>query len=133
MTYEFIFDIKPAVKERPRFSTRGGKMRTYTTEKTMVFENAVSLMARARMNLQGFKKLLGPISANVIFEFEKPKKTILASPNKDLDNLCKSLFDSLNEVVYDDDTQICSMMAYKRWGTKDRIKLLIGDLHEELK
>ena len=126
MNYKFVFDILPVAKERPRFSNRGGFVRAHTAPKTRAFESSLALMARAQM--VGKPLLDGALVAQALFEFEKPKKTKLQSPKKDLDNLCKSLFDSLNAVVYFDDTQICSLMAIKSWGERDKITLVIGAL-----
>jgi Holliday junction resolvase RusA-like endonuclease len=125
MTLEFIFNIEPVSKERPRFSTQGGFVRTHTAPKTRKFENAITAMATQQM--YEFPVLMGQLSAQVVFEFKKPKKTSLASPKKDLDNLCKSLFDALNDVVYVDDTQIYSLSALKRWSDKNQIRLLLSE------
>ena len=124
MNYELVFEIEPQSKERPRFSNHGGKMRTYTAIKTRKYESTIAVMARKQMLTKPI--LSGSLVAHVVFEFLKPKKTMLSSPKKDLDNLCKALFDALNEIVYHDDTQICGLVAHKRWGTENKIRLLIG-------
>ena len=124
--YEFIFNIKPQVKQRPRF----GKGKTYTAKETRAFENAIAWEARKQMAAKPILK--GLLSANIVFEFEKPKKTTLLTPRKDLDNLQKSVFDSINEIVYGDDTQIVLITAFKRWSTKDRIRLLVSEWKEEV-
>jgi len=124
-TYEFIFNIKAESKGRPRF----GNGKTYTPEKTRAFENAIAW--EARKQLAGKPILKGLLSANIVFEFEKPKKTKLLTPRSDLDNLQKSVFDSINEIVYDDDTQIVLITAFKRWSTQNRIRLLIGEWKEQ--
>jgi Holliday junction resolvase RusA-like endonuclease len=128
MIQEFIFNITPKPKERPRFSTRGGKHRTFTSANTRHFENSIAMLAKFQM--KGKPVFEGLLSANIVFEFEKQKKTKLSAPKPDTDNLCKSLLDSLNGIVFKDDSQVCSITALKRWGTKNQIKLLIGHLYE---
>lgn len=118
---KFIFQITPEVKERPRFSIINGKAHVRTSAKTKHFENTIALMARSQM--AGKQKLVGLIEARFYFHFKKPSKTKLHVPRKDLDNLVKSLFDSLNEIAYEDDQQIFYITGYKSWGEKDEISL----------
>lgn len=129
-TYELIFDIEPQSKERPRFSTQGGFVRTHTAPKTRKFENTIAALATQQLSRRPM--LRGQLVAQAVFEFKRPKKTSLTSPKKDLDNLCKSLFDALNDVVYLDDTQIYSLAALKRWSDKNQIRLLIGESEENV-
>ncbi len=125
MNYRFKFDIAPIPKGRPRFSTRGGFARTYTPEKTASFEKTVALMAARQ--LAGRPKLQGPLVAVIVFEFKKPKKTKLPHPRPDIDNLQKSFLDSLNEIVFDDDSQVWEVHATKTWADQDSIFITIEE------
>lgn len=117
----FTFRITPEVKDRPRFSIQRGRAHVRTSAKTRKFENTIAVMARSQMI--GKQKLEGMIEAKVYFQFKRPKKTTLKTPRKDLDNLCKSIFDSLNGIAFNDDTQIYIIYAVKTWGESDEIAL----------
>ena len=115
------FDILPQPKERPRFARRGNFVQTFTAKKTATFEKTVALMAGSQM--KGMAALTEPLTAGVIFKFKRPKKTKLHSPGKDIDNLIKSLLDSLNGIAYADDKQIYAIHAVKTWADRDEIVL----------
>jgi Holliday junction resolvase RusA-like endonuclease len=67
-----------------------------------------------------------PISFDLIFVIKMPKSwslkkraKILDSPHAqtpDIDNLVKFIFDALNGVIYNDDSQIFKVEAVKMWG-----------------
>ena len=128
-TITFYFDIKPERKERPRFSRFGG---VYTTKKNKDFETTVAALGRSQMNKLGVTPITGLIHADVQFRFEKPKKTICQTPRMDLDNLLKSLFDGLNGIAYEDDTQIAGITAVKEWTTRNEIILILTEFEEKL-
>lgn len=94
-------------KQRVRVTRRG----TFTPEKTRVWEEQVRLLAKQKVNKVKFGDPWdGPVKLWVSFYFRKPKylpKKIKAHTKKpDLDNLLKSIKDSLNKIVYNDDSQI---------------------------
>jgi Holliday junction resolvase RusA-like endonuclease len=113
-----VFDIAPQPKERPRFSSRGKFVRTFTAPKTKTFEAAIAAMARAQMK---GKPLTCLLVTTIVFEFKRPKRTKLPTPKKDIDNLCKSVLDALNGIVFNDDTQVVHLNALKKWSDRDRI------------
>ena len=117
------FDIPGHPKERPRFSKHG--THTYTPKKTVAYENYIRVNARKQMN--GVKPLEDLIYVTFDFCFKKPKKTKLLTPKKDLDNLIKSTSDAMNKVCYLDDTQIVNIVASKRWGDKDFVRVIFGE------
>lgn len=123
------FDILPQPKERPRFARRGDFVQTFTAKKTANFEKTIALMAGVQM--RGMAALTAPLQAGVIFKFKKPKKTKLHSPGKDIDNLIKSLLDSLNGIAYADDKQIWAIHAVKTWADSDGIILELSTETED--
>ena len=122
------FFLMPEVKQRPRFARVGKFVRTYTPKQTATFEATVKMFAAMQMKKQNKPKLSGPLLVCVLFEFEKPKKTALFAPKKDVDNLCKSTFDALNGVLYLDDTQIVEMFARKKWSTRNMITVMAEEI-----
>ena len=71
MTFTFEIVGEPQGKGRPRFSTRGGFVKTYTPEKTASYENFVKL---CYLNKYKGQKLDGEIIAEIIAYF-MPKQT----------------------------------------------------------
>lgn len=126
MRIQLEFHIEPLPKERPRFTNRGGFARAYTSSKTRNFEASIARMAKAQLQFQ--KPITDLIVVSVFFEFMRPKKTVLMTPKKDLDNLCKSIFDALNGILYNDDTQIIELMARKTWSDKNKITVVINEI-----
>lgn len=125
-TYQLTFLIAACSKERPRFARRGKKTITYTAPKTRSYENSIKTIARAQ--LLGKVPAIGILEATMRFVFKKPKTTKLLFPRPDVDNLAKALADSLNQVLYEDDTLIASLHASKHWGKNDRIELILTEL-----
>lgn len=111
---------EPIGKGRPRFVKATG--RAFTPERTVRFEDRLSLAAQSAMN--GRPLLEGPLKVHVIaamsIQASKPKKwrsdaaAGLIRPTKkpDLDNLAKVL-DSCNLIVWGDDAQIVDLKVEK--------------------
>lgn len=126
---------EPVAKGRPRFSTRGGIVRSYTPNKTASYENLVKLSFDTQV--EDKKKLEGEIFAEIIAYFPIPKSTskkkaelmrngeIMHTKKCDCDNLAKSILDSLNKIAYDDDSQICSLVVKKFYSDTPRVEVNI--------
>jgi Holliday junction resolvase RusA-like endonuclease len=123
---------QPIAKGRPRFSTHSGYAVAYTPRKTRNAES--SLQAQAAMQLpSGFVPFKGPVAMTVSFRLQRPKslKKSIQYPTKrpDLENFLKTLLDALNSVVFDDDSQVVSILATKEYGTPG-IEVTIQELSE---
>jgi len=107
----------PEPKRRPRFSIRGGRPHTYTDDRTRAYEDRVKLFAVSAM--AGRKRVPAgvPVRLDVVGVYPLPKskrrKTGPRGPfykttrtGGDADNFYKVIADSLNGIVYDDDSQI---------------------------
>lgn len=111
---------KPMAKGRPRFMKNG---HTYTPNDTASYENLVKLAYKQT----GARKLAGQIQGYICAWFPIPKSTgkkqaslmerqkIHPTKKPDLDNIAKIIFDSLNGIAYDDDSQIVAMTLIKRY------------------
>lgn len=121
-------ELIPVGKGRPRMTKRG---HVYTPEKTREFEESVKKLARAQYWL---KPLEGPVRASIRFFMPMPKrpKTNLWHVGKpDLDNAAKAVFDSLNGIVWEDDSQVCEVFMTKHYakiGTAPRIILEVQSI-----
>lgn len=120
-----IIPGKPVPKARPRFTWNG--KRVYTPVKTVLYERLVGLKANQAM--AGKSKMSGPLHMDLRAHFEIPKswtqeqrrKALLGEivPGRiDVDNVVKSIADGCNKIVYEDDCQIVSISASKRYSHK---------------
>lgn len=121
----FIIPGTPVAKGRPRM----GRFGTYTPEKTVAYESLVQL---AYMQRCENKRLEGPLRAEVRLYFPIPKSETKGNARKmssgeirpakrpDLDNCLKAIFDALNGIAYDDDSQIVSVTCEKYYGKEPR-------------
>lgn len=116
----------PVGKGRPRISTRGGILRSFTPPKTVAFESLVAMKAEAAM--AGADPLAGAVSLTLHVELQIPqswsgkkKLAALAGDVKpcgrpDLDNYVKAICDGGNGIVWRDDSQVVLLTAAKRYA-----------------
>lgn len=116
----FTLDARPTPKGRPRFS-RG---RTYTDEKTVAFEQHVTVVARQAMKGKEPTSQL----ARVIVLFEQADRR-----RSDLDNCCKAVLDGIaikgGGPVLVNDSQVVEIRArLDRGAPRDRITVLVEEI-----
>jgi Holliday junction resolvase RusA-like endonuclease len=125
--FQVTFKIigNPHAKGRPRFSRAGGFVKTYTDAKTKSYEELVTFSAKQAMGSS--EPIKTSLDAFLFFSIPIPKSyskkrteaclSGLERPmKKDLDNLCKSVLDGMNRIVYEDDGQIVSLHCTKFYG-----------------
>ena len=129
MNIQFTVPGKPVGKGRPRFSTRGGFVKTYTPEKTASFENLVKL-AFQQAAPAGFVPFGKDTALEMVItaRFTPPESAskkkreamllgdIRPTGRPDLDNCCKLIADSLHDICYANDACIVRMIAEKRYS-----------------
>ena len=115
----------PHAKGRPRFSRTGAFVKTYTDAETKAYEELVAFSAKRAMGSS--EPLKTALEAYLYFSIPIPKSyskkrtqaclSGLERPiRKDLDNLCKSVLDGMNKIVYEDDGQIVALHSTKVYG-----------------
>lgn len=124
--YEFDLDLAPTPKGRPRF----GNGRVFTPPKT---KTATLEAGHLLANMFKGYPLKGPLKIEFVFELSRPKsvpekkrKYPIVKP--DIDNLVKLYCDAMNGIVYEDDTQICSLVASKYYKSSGHIKIKVWKL-----
>lgn len=134
MEIKFTIPGKPQAKQRPRFAGHA-----YTPKETVAYENWVRLCFQQTKA----QKLAGEILAEMVFTFPiaktKPKKMkekmlsgeICPTGKPDLDNLAKSVLDSLNGFAFDDDSQVVTLLVRKKYGTDPGVQISLYERKDE--
>ena len=127
-SFKFVIKGDPTAWKRPGQSRWG----RYDTQKGL--KNALGLIFKSGMNKHPI--LLGPIHLAVIFFMPIPKSMSIRKQRDtrgwhtykpDLDNLIKLVLDSMNGVVFKDDSQICQIIAMKGYGETARTELTVTE------
>jgi Holliday junction resolvase RusA-like endonuclease len=128
---------EPQAKQRPRMTRQG---RTYTPAKTVNYETLIQECFAS--TFPGHVPLEGALVLNVQAHFTVPaswslKKQRLAydcqlRPTKkpDVDNVIKSVADSLNGIAWRDDSQIVTVIASKWYSDRPRVDIEITEFGE---
>jgi len=129
---EFTVYGEPKGKGRPRFRRFGNFTTTYSDAKTKTLEkNIRDSYTNSRFNTMDYNT--SPIGVDINFFMPIPKslslkkaKELIDKPHTkkpDVDNMCKSVFDGLNEKAFKDDSQIWRLLAEKRYGIIPRTEV----------
>ena len=118
----FTIPGNPVAQPRVKAAKRGKFIQVYTPEKKIKpYKDAIKLVAFQAM--AGKSPLEGPIEVCIHFYFDRPKSHTKKqrecdwhSQKPDIDNLTKAVFDALNEICFQDDSQICLLTVFKEWA-----------------
>lgn len=123
----------PMGKQRPKFSTFGKFVKTYTPEKTVNYETLVKLTYLEKY--RGSPAMDKPLILRMVAWYQLPgswskKKRekallgrLLPTVKPDLDNIVKIICDALNSLAYTDDKQIVELAVSKRYGDCPRVEI----------
>lgn len=132
---KFTIPGTPVAKGRPRVTKWG----TYTPEKTVNYENLVQFSYL--QEYKGFEPMEGYLKVEAYFFMPIVKSTskknrqlmlerkILPDKKPDVDNMIKSITDSLNEIAYADDKQIVEVHAYKFYAEEPEAVIMISTIN----
>lgn len=135
MIYEFEVPGKIIGKGRPRLNSYTGVV--YTPTRTKDYESLVEQYFL--LKYPRFKALEGRIKVSIIAYFSIPKTTKKAdinemlenniSPTKkpDIDNIVKSILDSMNKFAFKDDNQITKLEVEKKYAIEDKVYVKIEE------
>ena len=119
MIYEFEVPGKIIGKGRPRLNSYTGMV--YTPTKTKDYETLIEQYFL--LKYPKFKELEGRIKVNIIAYFPIPKST----KKPDIDNIVKSILDSMNKFAFKDDNQITKLEVEKKYSEKERVYIKIEE------
>lgn len=128
MNYNIWYPIKPKAAPRPRVTKFG----TYNNKDYTDWKKGLSLLARSKSK----KPLENEIFIKIDFFYEIPKSwnkskkenTKWHKVKPDIDNLIKSVMDSLNGIVYKDDCQVVMIQARKQYSNFAGVKIEIESI-----
>lgn len=127
MRIEATILVEPVPKGRPRVAVKGGRTFVYTPHKTVRAENLI----RDSLIPKGFFDGGTALRLTAIFYRHRPKtapkRVKLPVTKPDLQNYLQTLADALEKFVYDNDSQITSLIARKRFGSPPRIELTLEE------
>lgn len=130
---------EPVGKGRPRVTTRGSFAHAYTPKKTKNYERTIENSFLEKYNYDNMLK--GPIEANIKGYFSIPKSStktarklmaenlIRHTKKPDIDNIAKSVLDSLNGLAYEDDSQIVKLTGEKLYSENPRVELYLKEIY----
>ena len=133
----FTVEGNSVPKGRPRACRTARGVKMFTPAKTEAYESLVRLSAAREMI--GKKPFEQPVSLKVSVFLEIPKSwskkkkedaesgKIMPASKPDLDNIIKALTDRMNEIIYNDDSQIIDIQAKKRYGTSPCVIISVCD------
>ena len=137
---KYIFEIKERAigKERPRYSSKTGRM--YTPEATRSFEEKVKWSFTSKYNVS-MKLSEKPFKAKITAIFKpadslskKKKEELISSVDythkPDADNVAKIILDSLNGLAYKDDSQVTALLVFKDYGEENKIIVELEEIEE---
>lgn len=126
LTFDVVGECVP--KGRPKFSTNGRFVKTYTPEKTANYENLVKVSCLEALKNSDIEPFMDKsIALGVIIRINKQVPSSVSKKKRegmlngnirpttkpDLDNCVKSILDALNGVAYLDDSQVTSVYVSK--------------------
>lgn len=129
---------EPKGKQRPRLCKIRGRSIVYIPKQTTEYEQKIRV---------SYKRLLSekipkgtPLEVNITALFSIPKKfnkeqrqnalsgEIMPTKKPDSDNIIKIVLDALNDTAYFDDSQVCGINFFKRYGEKAQIIIEIKEI-----
>lgn len=129
----------PIPKGRPRFHiSRRGQVHTFTPDKTSAFEYLIAQKFKEQSNSFKFERDI-PLKVSLFFGMPIPMSTtkrrkaamldgVLKHTKKpDLDNLIKAVLDALNDVAWEDDSQIIRVAAEKEYSEDPYVYIKISE------
>lgn len=121
----FIVHGDPVGKGRPRITTRGGFVRTYTPDGTRDYECMIADLAHREMMNHGLLPTYDAVKVEIDIYHAIPKSyskkkheqaikdEVKPMVKPDIDNVVKAALDAMNKTVYIDDKQVVELVARK--------------------
>ena len=110
----------PIVSKKNRM--RYARGRVYKTAEVQDFEHALEkAAAEAICQITDWKPLSGPVKLELQMQFPDRRR-------RDLHNTLDTICDALQEIIYEDDAQVCEIVAKKTIGNKWDLQIVVSEL-----
>lgn len=112
--FTFVIPGKPTPLQR----ARAHNGRVVDTPRNRLTKHTIAQEAALVMRSLGIKTFTGPVTIEVYFCFEQPKRNKYPYhvSRPDIDNLLKMVLDGLNGVAFADDAQVWHVTMGKQYG-----------------
>lgn len=139
---KFSVPGQPFGKQRPKFSRMGQRVKTYTPDKTVNYENLVKLMYQQAAKGKMFNDN-AMLDIKIIAYYSIPKSVskkkrklmlehkIRPSKKPDWDNIGKVICDSLNLIAYHDDASVVDAQVKKFYSENPRVDVTIQTIEPQ--
>ena len=125
MEYNLWYPVKPKPAPRPRVT----KNVTFNNYDYTNWKNGLKLLAKSKIK----KQIEGEVYLQIEFFYEIPKSWTKKKKESakwhtskpDIDNLIKSVMDSLSGIAFKDDGQVVMIQARKQYANFDGVKIEI--------
>lgn len=124
----WTFDINPIAASRPRVSKYG---HAYFTGPYKEFRGLMEALVADRFTDTPLYQDVS-LEVEVVCRVKKPKTTKLTCPRGDVDNFAKSVLDSFNGIIWDDDKNIVRLIVQKEWaaeGTEGNFSITVKEFN----
>lgn len=121
MNINFIVYGQPQGKARPRFTKNG---HVYTPKTTKDYERSIKQSYISASNGYTCGDNALDISIIACMQRAKSNKRKHATTKPDIDNIIKAVLDGLNGVAFNDDKQVTSIKAIKRYCDNGQVPYL---------
>ena len=134
---QITIEGKPEPQLRPRATRIGNSIRLYDPKTTTNYKNLVKWTAKQQWKQ---KPLECPLVVELDIYRQIPKSTskkrrklknervIRPVVKPDIDNYSKGILDSLNGIVYKDDSQVVSLIANKYYSDNPRVEINVSEV-----
>jgi len=137
----FVVEGEPVAKGRPRAGMTDEGIRMRTPAKTKAYERKIR--AAAKVGMHGRIPFGRPVALKVAIYLEIPQSwakarqtkarigVICATNKPDADNVLKAIKDGMNEIVYEDDSQVVDIAVTKKYAIEPRVEVEVSELSGE--
>jgi crossover junction endodeoxyribonuclease RusA len=118
---EIAFDVIGRPSPQGSKKSIGNNRFVESSKYLPAWRNAVKIAAEDAVITEGWARVSGPVELEVMFYLDRPSTVSQAkrpypTVPPDCDKLLRAVGDSLTGVVYDDDAQICRVLAWKTYA-----------------
>ena len=135
-TLQFTIPGPPVGKGRPRFSSQGGRPRSYTPAVTREYEALIA--ARAAEAMHGHAPLTTPLAVYIYaamgipLSWSKTKRQAaldfyIYPTRPDVDNIAKTILDGMQGVVFENDSQVTYLVVTKKYADEGSVMVCLAE------